>query len=160
MRPYLADEQGRLGKGGLNGVKGWNFMDYQDFEEFEDAAFPGDPADQKGFGSESELRDFIMGTGKYSHRDSFFQTPGDTEVQRQEGFFGPLYCHRCVEEFAGGEFEDVMDMDIDARMAFHSSSRDKKSYLRGSNRKRVTDFIYLCTEHPDVALRYTDSEYL
>lgn len=152
--PWLYDSPQEITEenalGGIWTVDGWEPA------RLLDEGFDRETDIHPSFDSGWEALEFVMGRERYSDTNSFFYTPEDGAMVSDEGFFQDVYCPRCVEDAVDVDIEDEIDPVIEPFV----TDETRKSYKHGTEAKEVTSTRYSCSDHPEVYMSVSESEYV
>ena len=105
-----------------------------------------------------EVAQFVKGSGKYSDSPGFAYTGEDREEINSEGFFQEPYCPECIRELEDTEPEDFDKDELTlSRIAIDYT---RPSAKLGASEKHIQGTGYICLDHQDYQMRWTQSEHI
>ena len=149
-------------RGGFSPVSGWVLTQPGDFRDFVEDGLRENTDVHFSFDSMDEIGRFMRGVGEYSDRNSFFYSSRDGELQSEEGFFGEMYCDKCVEDFRdeliNADNPVEADLNPDQKIHVYFSEEQDDSYRPGYD-KFVREVSFSCLDHSEVSLELRETWY-
>lgn len=140
--------------GGAFPVRGWDSFDWEDKATLFRRGLREESPIHESFDDVKEVKDFVLGSGKYEERNSFFYNEDEMDRLYSEIFPQDLHCPECLEESLEGGAEDFMDSRILPEIYV-----DEIKSFKPEEDKYQGELWYQCKRHPEVYLMQSETWY-